>query len=164
MATPTRRSCRRRSGCCSAAASTEPENFMTTQQITVELRQWILEQARAGHAQEQVLAAMLGSGWEEGVARQALDQTLNGHLQKTGQAAEPDQPRAVPAPDLAGARPLLPAGDREVKVLLSLQHPRVVVFGGLLSDEECDAMVALAGARLARSETVATGGDGSEVN
>jgi len=129
---------------------------MSTQAITPELRHWIVEQTQAGHNQAQVLAAMVGSGWDAVVAQQALDETLNHKL------AVPAS--RVPEPALAGGHPLLSAGDREVKVLMSLLHPRVVVFGGLLSDEECDAMMALAGARLARSETVATSGDGSEVN
>ena len=47
---------------------------------------------------------------------------------------------------------------------MALRQPRVVVFGDLLSDQECDAIPALAGTRLARSETVATGSEGSEVN
>jgi prolyl 4-hydroxylase len=40
----------------------------------------------------------------------------------------------------------------------------VVVFSGLFSDDECDQMIALARARLARSETVQTDTGSSEVN
>jgi prolyl 4-hydroxylase len=49
-------------------------------------------------------------------------------------------------------------------VLVNLLAPRVVVFGDLLSDDECDEMIALAGQRLARSETVQTETGASEVN
>jgi prolyl 4-hydroxylase len=42
--------------------------------------------------------------------------------------------------------------------------PRVVVFGGLLTADECDGLVALARPRLARSETVVNETGGSEVN
>jgi prolyl 4-hydroxylase len=38
------------------------------------------------------------------------------------------------------------------------------VFGGLLSDDECDALIALSRPRMARSETVDTSTGGSEVN
>ena len=47
---------------------------------------------------------------------------------------------------------------------MTMKHPRVVVFGGLLSDAECDQIVALAGPRMARSETVDNATGGSEVN
>ena len=42
--------------------------------------------------------------------------------------------------------------------------PRVIVFGNLLSDDECDALVELARERLARSETVKLDNGASEVN
>ncbi|MFX8215178.1 2-oxoglutarate-dependent dioxygenase, partial [Acinetobacter baumannii] len=51
-----------------------------------------------------------------------------------------------------------------VKVVMALRQPRVVVFADLLSEAECDGIVTLASTRLARSETVATGAEGSEVN
>ena len=141
---------------------------MSVQFITAELRHWILEQVQAGHSPEQVLAAMRTSGWGENLALQALDETLNSPVPEK-KAAPQDinglpSPVRVPTPALAGSTPTLWAGDREVKVLLTLQHPRVIVFGNLLSDDECDAMRALAAARLARSETVAESSDGSEVN
>src|SRR4029079_16719831 len=58
----------------------------------------------------------------------------------------------------------LDAGDRKVCVLQSMAAPRVVVFGGLLSDEECEALIELAKPRLARSLTVAIKTGGEEVN
>lgn len=45
-----------------------------------------------------------------------------------------------------------------------MSHPRVVVFGGLLSDDECEAVVAAASPRMARSETVVYETGGNEVN
>ncbi|MDP1789407.1 MAG: 2OG-Fe(II) oxygenase, partial [Methylibium sp.] len=54
--------------------------------------------------------------------------------------------------------------DREVRVVMTMRDPRVIVFSGLLSDEECDEIVALAGARLARSHTVDTATGASEIN
>lgn len=135
---------------------------MSAQSITPELRRWIVEQAQAGLAPEQVLQAMRGSGWDEAVASQALEETLEGLVQARSLSLPPASP--VPAPDLQGAPPTLWAGDREVSILLSAQLPRLVVFGGLLSDEECDAMRAAAASRLARSETVAAAADGSEIN
>ncbi|WP_310383551.1 2OG-Fe(II) oxygenase [Roseateles sp.] len=124
------------------------------QAISPELRSWIQEQLGQGFNREQVLAAMLSSGWQESVAVQALDEPLGESLVAS----------RVPTLDLADARPTLNVDGRAVKVLLTVSQPRIVVLGGLLSDEECDAMVAAAAARLARSETVATTAAGSEIN
>ena len=41
----------------------------TKQQVTPQLRGWIVEQAQAGHSAESVLKAMLASGWNEDIAR-----------------------------------------------------------------------------------------------
>jgi len=133
------------------------------QQITPDLRRWIDAQMAEGFSHEQILAAMVSSGWQALVAAQALEQA------RAAKLGTPDLPlRAVgqrlPTIDLSSGAPSLWLGDRWVHVLMSLGHPRVVLLGGLLSEEECDAMVAAAKARLARSETVAANPVGSEVN
>jgi prolyl 4-hydroxylase len=135
-----------------------------TQQITPQLRQWIVEQAQAGHGAEAVLKSMLASGWSEDVAIEAMESTLRVHLEQKAQ--EQSQQAAVPVPDprLEEAPLYLDAGDRRVCVLQSMHNPRVVVFGGLLSDDECEALIELAKPRLARSLTVATKTGGEEVN
>ena len=160
------------------------------QSITPELRQWIVDQAQAGCHPDDVLAAMKTSGWQEDVAVAAMEQTLSEHLAavKAAQAAEavaggaaaaasalaagsaavaPSLPpaTAVPEAQLQGAPTglTLPDGHR-LSVLTRLRHPRVLVLGGLLSDEECAALMALASPRLTRSETVDNGTGGSEVN
>jgi prolyl 4-hydroxylase len=138
---------------------------MTAQTVTPELRRWIVEQARAGLPAEQVLQAMRQSGWEEQVALQALEQSVEGFLPGQDPVLSAlSMPSAVPAPDLSKGAATLMAGEREVNILVTLQLPHLVVFGGLLSDAECDLMRAAAASRLARSETVATAVDGSEVN
>ena len=140
---------------------------MTTtqqQQITPQLRQWIVEQAQAGHNAEAVLKSMLASGWNEDVAIEAMESTLRGHLEN--QAVQSGLPPAVPVPDpQLGESPLyVDVGDRKVHVLQNMYNPRVVVFGNLLSDQECEELIKLATPRLARSLTVATKTGGEEVN
>jgi prolyl 4-hydroxylase len=136
----------------------------TKQQVTPELRKWIVEQAQAGHSAESVLKAMLASGWTEDVAVEALEATLRGHLEMEAQAQ--GLPPAVPVPDAdLGESPLyLDAGDRRVCVLQVMVQPRIIVFGNLLSEEECEQLIELAKPRLARSLTVATKTGGEEVN
>lgn len=136
------------------------------QPVTPELRQWIIDQAKAGVQPESVLQSMMASGWREDVAIAALEDTLRGFLDERSKVAQ--LPPAVPVPDplpaVSGIPTTLPTGDREVRVVLAMRDPRVIVFGGLLSHEECDELMAMAGKRLARSETVQTDTGASEVN
>ncbi|HZY18972.1 MAG TPA: 2OG-Fe(II) oxygenase [Ramlibacter sp.] len=140
---------------------------MTTQvqqQITPELRKWIVEQAQAGHGAEAVLQSMLASGWNEDVAIEAMESTLREHLER--EAVQQGIPSPVPVPDarLDDSPLYVDAGDRRVHVVHAMSNPRIVVFGNLLSDEECDALIELARPRMARSLTVATRTGGEEVN
>src|SRR5512135_1239221 len=107
---------------------------------------------------------MIASGWNEDVAVTALEQTLRGFLVDHAKANDLPVPVIVPEPMQSEGDVSLDAGDREVVVLASMRSPRVVVFGNLLSEDECDEMVEHARARLARSETVQLSTGASEVN
>jgi len=138
---------------------------MNTQVITQELREWIVAQARAGCRPEDVLQSMRSSGWDEDTALDALETTLEQYLA----AQQPKQPVLpapvpVPEPDLAAAPSLVQTPDRAVEIVMAMRSPRLIVFGGLLSDDECDQMIGLAQPRLVRSETVHNASGGSEVH
>ena len=135
-----------------------------TQAVTPELRRWIIEQAQAGFSAPVVLQSMRDTGWDEDVAADALEATLRDHLNDVAQQQGLPSANPVPEPALQRSPTLVDAGDRQVQVLLAMANPRVVVFGNLLSPEECDALVAAAQPRMARSLTVATKTGGEEVN
>ena len=66
------------------------------QQVTPELRKWIVEQAEAGHGADSVLKAMIASGWNEDIAIDAMEETLRGHLES--KAVAQWLPPALPVP------------------------------------------------------------------
>lgn len=127
--------------------------------ITPELRTWILEQVQAKVTEAALLDAMIVVGWPQVVAQQAIETTLR----PSSHPAATTRP-AVPEPALREGASCVQLPDRTVPVLLTMAHPRVVVFGSFLSDQECDALIALAAPQLARSLTVATRTGGEEVN
>jgi prolyl 4-hydroxylase len=134
---------------------------LARQTITPELRRWIVDQARAGQDPDSVIAAMRASGWDEAVAIRAMEETLQQVLQEQGAHAVAAR---VPEPDLAGSPAAVWALDRDVRVLMQMRSPRVVVFGDLLSADECGELIELARPRLARSETVQQSTGGSEIH
>lgn len=142
----------------------------SSQTITDDLRRWIADQLDAGCQADDVVAAMCASGWQAGVARDALAATLKRlQAEPAGVAAVAELParpaaKALPEPTLDGAPTLLQAQGHALHVQMAMRQPRVIVFAGLLSDEECDDLVALARPRLVRSETVDNSTGGSEVN
>lgn len=143
-------------------------NQQTAPQIktSAEVIQWITQQAQAGHKPEVVLAAMRANGWSEAQARLAIEDTMRFLQQQQQQPAvqQLPQPVRVPGPDLAATPWIVRTSDREVQVLATMELPRVIVFGSLLSHEECDALIELARARLRRSNTLDNATGGEEVN
>ncbi|GAB2464914.1 MAG: 2OG-Fe(II) oxygenase [Comamonas sp.] len=142
------------------------------QPITPELRTWIIEQASAGVGADAVFKAMCDAGWNPDVAEDAMEQVLSEHLsalhdsrtQAAAAAAQPAQGVPLPEPALHDSPGTLDAGDREVTVLFAVKHPRIVVFGNLLSDEECEALINDADPRMKRSLTVENKTGGEEIN
>ena len=134
------------------------------QHITPELRQWIIEQAQAGCRLQDVLQSMVRSGWSEPVALEALESTLQQHMDAV--AASQGWPTAVKVPemDLSLSPSVLDLGDRTAVVAMTMSLPRVVVIDGLLSEAECDDLIALAEPCMARSLTVHTRTGGDEIN
>jgi len=128
------------------------------QAITPELREWLHAQVAAGHRADRVLASMQASGWDTGVALDALREFMP-------EAVAGLSLQACAMPDLPeGAGHRIQAHDRQVDVVVAIQHPRIVVFRDLLSDAECEALIKQASPRLSRSETVVNRTGASEVN
>ena len=145
-----------------SSSGSSTSSTAAAQLITPELRRWIIAQAEAGCLPEDVVAAMVSSGWHEDVALEAMEQTLRGHLATLRSAVPP--PTGVPEPALDDGAPFLVAEGHTVQVAIAMKLPRVVVFNGLLSDAECEQLMEQARPRLSRSETVDTATGGSEVH
>jgi prolyl 4-hydroxylase len=135
------------------------------QPATPELLRWIEQQQAAGIGRDAMHAAMLQSGWNAAAAHRILDQTV-GRAQFG--LVEPEPPplpvSAVPTIALDDKPARLWAGDRWVDVLAVMDRPRIVVFGNLLSQDECRTLMEAARPRLERSTTVDVKTGGSEVN
>jgi prolyl 4-hydroxylase len=131
---------------------------MSVQLITPDVLRWISAQAQAGHKADAVLDEMRAKGWQEDIARSAIEAAKRGSLD------EPPPPIPVPEPALRDSPCVIRAAGREVEVLSTMQLPRLAVFGSLLADEECDALVELARTRLARSQTVDNWTGGDDIN
>ena len=65
-----------------------------TQEITPELREWIIAQATAGQPPDVVLKSMIDSGWHEDVASGAMEETLRGFLADLLERKRPGKARA----------------------------------------------------------------------
>jgi prolyl 4-hydroxylase len=150
-----------------------------SQTLTPELIRWLQAQLAAGFSSADVIQAMTDAGWQEGVARSALQKVqadpastrppvpatreASASSDANPMAASPFAP-ALPQPDLRESPRQIDVGDRVVDVIVSLRQPLLVVLGNLLSGEECTGLVEAARPRMARSLTVQTRTGGEELN
>jgi len=131
---------------------------MQTQAITREMQDWVAQQLAAGHGQHEVFQALLDAGWHATAANRALG------LQAAGEAAMPQSAQAVPSVRADAAGAMVDAGDKWVTVREHRSAPELWVFDNLLSTAECEALIAAAESRLARSLTVDIRTGGEELN
>lgn len=134
-------------------------------ELQPDLQQWMRNMVRTGHDQSKVMDALLKAGYQPSIAR-AVEQCIASHATgdkevfPTPSPAESKPIERDEAGDSARFRIFDPKsnrydlGDRQVDVLLALRQPNIVLFGNLLSVNECDALVEMSRARLEPSRIV----------
>jgi len=127
---------------------------MNTPILSSDLRAWIWQQAKSGRSPQAVVERLLASGWDEQSAIDTVEDVVREFLAEHARQNDLPLPVRVPAPTALNDAAVIDAGDRSVHVLASVLHPRIVVFGGLLAGDECDALIALGRDRLMRSNVV----------
>lgn len=129
-------------------------------QITTETRHFVLSEIEAGQPPQAVLMALMARGLAEEAAVDFMTEVLEVRMaelreRNAAAVAPPSGPASdTPQPLTLGWPTVLALPDRAVQVLVSIDHPRVVLFGGLLADDECDELVAQAEQRITASEVV----------
>ncbi len=81
----------------------------------------------------------------------ATQAPVSGLVAAAGAVAQPSRPFSTQLAEMPNS---LETPDRAVEMLFVIESPRVVLFGNLLSDEECDLLVGLARDKLQRSSVV----------
>ncbi|MGO4330725.1 2OG-Fe(II) oxygenase [Cupriavidus sp. 2TAF22] len=132
-----------------------------------DLERWLQRHIAQGFGAEALVQSMCQSGYDPAFARTTVGVALAatrgvargesaGGETDTGQSAGKPQPPAE-ARDRAANFPARNAAHhagRDIPILFALSAPRVVLFQQLLTDADCDALVALARGRLARSPVI----------
>ncbi len=128
-----------------------------------DLLKWLNECLARGHSSASLTATALQSGWNADVVRATVAEAVGREL-IANRAVVRTPGGSLPEPDMTQSPTFIQTTDRRVEILTVVKHPRVVVFGNLLSDEECESLIELAQPKLARSQTVDNQTGGEEVN
>jgi prolyl 4-hydroxylase len=120
---------------------------MRFEELSEELRQWIQQAVHNGHPVAAITEALVSAGHQPAIAT-AVQQYRDG-VEAGGTVIRPHSSTVV-----AGISASQRVSDRSVQILMTLNVPRVVLFGDLLSSAECDALIALCRDRLKPSTVV----------
>lgn len=139
-----------------------------------DLLKWLNECLAQGHSAHRLRNTALESGWQSDLVDIAIAEATGAELlaaQPVAAALAPGVRRiastarpALPGPDLSLLPTFIDTQDRRVDVWTVVKHPQVIVFGNLLSVDECDQLIELAQPKLARSFTVDNKTGGEELN
>ena len=137
-------------------------------EATPQLLQWVDEQLGRGCNPAEMIDAMVTVGharaFAESVVGQASGKT---RFTPSDGPADPEHVSEIPEPlrtPLASGASSIDLDDHRVEILVNLHHPRIVVFGNLLTKAECEALIDASRPKLARSETVNRESGGTELN
>jgi prolyl 4-hydroxylase len=133
---------------------------MQFEALTKDLQRWFQESIERGCSRDAIVQSMRTAGYAARFADEATDAAfakLQGGAPQTTGAAQ-SQTAAAPSTSeiLAQSPNAIETSDRKVDILFALNAPRVVLFGSLLSAEECDQLVELSRGKLSRSTVVNT--------
>lgn len=151
---------------------------MRYESLAPDLKAWLKDNIERGFQPDALVQSLRAAGYQPKFARQAVelafaknpvpamaavavavDGATDSPVQHKAQA---DQPRTAGASEepltasqiIAQSANVIATSDRNVSILLTLNAPRVVLFGGLLSDRECDELVEMSAKKLQRSTVV----------
>jgi len=135
---------------------------MQFESLNPDLKAWLKTSVEGGHGRDALIQSMRTAGYQAGFAQQAAEAAVA----RFSVAAAPTvavveavmmpavQPVTTASELLAETCNTIETSDRRIDILFVLNAPRIVLFGNLLSPEECDAMVAASRKKLQRSTVV----------
>ena len=126
---------------------------MKANQANPDILKWLNECLARGHSPESLRETAVGAGWHPSVVDEALAEAKGEELVANRPVILGPNDHIIPGPDLAQSPNFVQLSDRKVEIHTVVHHPRVVVFGNVLSHQECDELIALAQPRLSRSLT-----------
>ena len=121
---------------------------MSFKLLPSEWQDWLRDNVAKGCSDNSILTLMLKNGFKLPVATKALEEVRSGEMDLVARV-----PQARPSVAIEHNR--IVCGDgHEVRVLTHMKEPYTVYFEHVLTDAECDEMIALSDAQLTKSTVV----------
>jgi prolyl 4-hydroxylase len=123
----------------------------TTPRFDAAWKSWLDDNIRRGCSHQSLIEAMVASAFHPNAARSILARHIAGETVDADAAASSDYVYGTPM--LPSAR-VLRASDREAPKVFSCEEPCVALLADVLSDDECDRLIAIGRDRVQQSSVV----------
>jgi len=130
------------------------EPLATSPVDTPDLRRWLLQQTESGRPPDELLAELMRRGLAEDQAVAIMTATFEARLAEVKAKKNADPSLRVPDPPGVRRASVVRALESRSQSALQLAQPRVILFGGLLSNTECDELVGQARRRMSSSNVI----------
>lgn len=120
---------------------------MRFENLAEDLQAWIDDNIANGHTAEQITHWLVQAGHDKSILI-AVQQHID-DLQAAGHTIRPSSTNV-----LSKISSTQKTEDRNVQILMALNSPRIILFGDLLSHDECDQLIALSKSRLTPSTVI----------
>lgn len=126
---------------------------MKFESLSVDVQNWIRTIVAEGYTAGQITDKLVQAGHDKSILN-AVKQYMN-DLDNSGQNVRPSSSSV-----LSKSPSTQKTEDRNVQILMALNSPRIILFGDLLSHDECDQLIELSKERLKPSTVInATSGN-----
>ncbi|WP_338452134.1 2OG-Fe(II) oxygenase [Niallia oryzisoli] len=119
--------------------------------ISNELKEWMQNTLNSGVAPELVVDAMIKKGFDPRFSYTTIFRMIRNHSVQTTDNC----PYVYELPPIARKGSLIHTSDHvPIKVIMSIEKPFILLLDNLLSEQECDELIALSKDRLRRSKVI----------
>lgn len=122
--------------------------------MSEEWNRWLDSSLERGCRTEDIVAAMVASDYDAGFAERVVRERRDERARPATVAATAASPYKYGTPTIRHGASTIATGDRTVRVAMRFEQPVVALLDDVLSEEECDRIVALARHKLQPSATL----------
>jgi prolyl 4-hydroxylase len=114
--------------------------------LDISWRSWLEENLARGCSVESIVESMINGGFDKDAASAAVHASLAGEM--------PGTSRYEYDPSPVSHNRIIHAHDRAIHSVLRVEQPQLILFGNVLSAEECDRVIELSEDKLQRSTII----------
>jgi prolyl 4-hydroxylase len=115
---------------------------------------WVEENIGRGVPEEELVQILAKNNFDRMVIAGAIRGIKEAQGSRAAAVETPEESEILEHGIVLGSSNIVCTSDRDVPILMEYESPQIILFGNVLSPEECEQLIALATPKISRSTTV----------